>query len=268
MDIFPALGLAVFGVFITIILSGVLAGIIAFGLIDSFYREIVQSRVVSDLIDEPVERHFRESGRKDDFPIRKGGRPWWGLRSWRKLRDRNRHELQNVMHFNSRSFFRLPYRQLCAQIANAVAAECHEADFKGPNARTFEVTMFLLLADHYADRFREVGSDQRLDQIDFSFAKSRAIAFIDQLQAALADGVQQRARQIANVVIVLILAASLLPNVGALNAFATENSWLLQTVGGILSLVFAIVLVIGLTFAAQIVAILTFRWTDRIASAR
>ena len=47
MDFFPALGFAVLGIFATVMLTGSLAGIIAFGFIDGGMRSQIQLNVVA-----------------------------------------------------------------------------------------------------------------------------------------------------------------------------------------------------------------------------
>jgi len=271
MAIFPALGLAVLGIFVTIVLSGVLAGIIAFGLIDSKYRERAQQAVILWMIDLPARNFIGDDNLKEIKGLKEGldfsyhQRPWWGEMTLEVLLHRGSFRLAELLQLDSRNLFRLPYRQLCGQIANGLAAETRQNLEDEEDGRLiYALTMLLVIADNAA-----LGHPAtRAVFIPFSAAKTRAMAFIDRVQMELAEQVQRAANRISLYVIAVILIAILVPSLDALNLFYLSSSHLLQTVGGIGSLIVAPFLIITLALAARIVAALTFRWIDRFASAR
>jgi hypothetical protein len=258
MEFFPALGLAVLGIFVTIILSGVLAGIIAFGLIESNSRGAIQARVIRILVDRRIEDFFTEDGRsvfRDD-----DGRE----ESLSYVRNRG---FESLVPLDPRRLFRLPYRQLCGQLANAIGAESFGADEKGDGRSNFQpLTLALFIANlEGAKRRRAVIGDGRISD---AVLKTHALAFLDELQIALADAVLERARILSMIVIAIIFMAILAPNLDRLNIYGTDPSFILRSTGTLIALIIAPIMILLLGSAASIVAALIFRWIDRFAAAR
>lgn len=263
MDIFPALGLAVLGIFVTIILSGVLAGIIAFGLIDTGQRKATQQRILERLVEAPVRAALEDDEANDFVPRNVSDHHGWAWHTMDLLTKGKPTLFVEILRLDPDLLYRLPYRQLCGKIANAIGGEA----FDGPHAhepRFQPATMMLLIAENAT---RPISQHLYAD-ISYGIAKVRALAFVDSIQISLADAVQHRAQSISFCVIAVILLSLLVPSLHALNIFATEHSLFLRSVGGVSAIVCAAALLFMLSLAATIVATLTFSWIDRFASAR
>lgn len=258
------LGLAVLGIFTTIVLSGVLAGVIAFGLIDSRFRCLVQADVIERLVDIPARRFLEHVDMEEPEELGPAKSRWWGKRTVHALRHGHPSNLSAVVQLRPNNLFRLSYRQLSAQIANAVVGEVRRKEGDESGNRIYPATLLLMIADNESR-----GRDRRHVMFaSFATTESRALAFVDSIQIELAEAVQRRAGALASIVIGIIFLAILLPNFTALNAFAEGSSDLLRTIGSVFALIFALVLILTLSLAAKIIATLTFRWIDRFASAR
>lgn len=264
MGIFPALGLAVLGIFSTIILSGILAGIIAFGLIDLGYRRRIQAHVVKTLLLQPVASFLEADPR---FEQTNDG-SWWGIASLIALRIRhNRLDLEGVLP-KPLQLFNLPYRQLCGQIANVLSEEAFRLDkatdqnFEEPVRPALAPLTLALTCAWLSAKGRDIRP------FPFIVARTRALDFLDTIQIALADAILRVARFIAGMVVLVIFLAILLPNLDALNVFAMTQSSIARSLGAMIGIFVALLLAAVLAFAATIVSTLTFRWIDRVASAR
>lgn len=263
MEIFPALGLAVAGIFAVIMLSGALAGIIAYGLIDSRYRAEIQSEVLGRIFSRQVGDFFSgfDKDKFDKFRNR-AAEGWWGTMTLSILADNYYGGIANWVGLEPHRLFQLPHRQLCAQIVNAVATESYQYDDER-EAGFCPLTMLLFIASG-----RPHSGDYRSILAPYSAMKTRSLAFVDAIQIELIEAIQRRASLISTLVISLALLAIIIPNLEALNIFTLDRSTLLRTVGVVLALIVAPILVITLSLAARIVALLTFKWIDRFASAR
>ena len=283
MDFFSMLGLAVLGIFATVMLTGILAGIIAFGWIDGGLRAKVQEAVISDLSNgfiqhrlELLKDELRIREAEEEKPINR--RPWWSQKTLDMLSrvPPESIRLDRAIGLERKFLYRLPARQLCAQIVNAISEETYVADAAEEIPRRVRLaTMMLVVAgltsNPLGDRIL-VDSPRPfaffLLRMPLGTAKLRAIAFVDSIQIGLTDAVTAAGRRIAASVIAIECVGILLPSVGMLNIFAQTGSMLLRGVGGIMAAI--VCLVVGLTlFAASlVVSTLTFRWIDGFASAR
>lgn len=275
MEIFPALGLAVLGIFATISLSGILAGVIAFGWIDTNARRRTQERVISELIDEPVRRYFSRvrnlssvESRDDEYL----NFPLWEHAALRALEEHSRFRSATaaIVRLAPANLFSLQYRQLCGQIAHTVGSEFYDHDFSEDLSRPYEfnalgpMTLSLLIADASIDD-EPMEPTLRLHQSD---AKTRALRYLDAVQIALAKSIIGKVRLYAMLIITVILTAILIPNFDALNLFATSSSMFARGWGTVIAMAIAPILIIAFAFAATVVSVLTFRLIDQNASSR
>lgn len=265
MSVFSTMGLAAAGIFVTVMLSGILAGIIAFGLIDGVFRRTVQAEVVHRLLDRPV-ADFLQQGRSDWVVHFPQGR---AIIEALRIMSKGGALLPKLLQMDEERLFALPYRQLCGQIANVIASETTQPvdDPGGAYPPYVPVPGRLTLAMAIADQMAKAGSDWEFPPNENGFIRMRALAFLDTIQIALGTAVLQRARWIAAALVLLIVVAILAPNWQAMNMFADRTS-ALHDIGAIIALFVAPVIGLLLANAAAIVAGLTFRWIDRIASAR
>lgn len=262
MDLFPSIGLAVLGIFATVAFGGMMSGVIAFGVVDGGLRRRVQRGVVRRLVEEQLERFLHDQMEQED-----GVRPErWEHDTIDALRQaaKRRQGLAGLLRLDPRRFYALPYRQLCGQIANAVGPEFQDEPALHGEARLQPVTAVLAMAEaaNNGDYHRT------LVDLDHPLARRRALQFVDTIQMELADAVLARARWCAAAAIILMLAAILVPSVGALNIYREDPSFVLRVMGGAFAAAVAVLLLAALTYAATIVAVITFRWIDRFASAR
>jgi hypothetical protein len=261
--LFPSLGLAVLGIFTTVVLVGVLAGVIAFGLVERGLRRRAQGTVVRQLVDDPIRRALENENRP---PESVGGLEYRWPELMAALRElASSHDiLARLLRLDPGRLYGLPYRQLCGQIANAMGAEFPVEGERELYSPLQMVTIALALAER--------ASNEEHSFMPFSVAhtppRRRAMQFLDTLQIALAEAVLASARQCAGWTILFILAVAILPGLAVLNIFAGDPSIALRAIGGIIGIACATVLIFALAYAASIIAEMTFRLVDRSATAR
>lgn len=263
MNLFPSLGLAVLGIFTTVVLVGVLAGVIAFGLVERVLRRRAQETVVRQLVDYPI-RHFLANENTAPEDVGDLEYYWPELMTLLSELARSPDILAHLLRLDPGRLYGLPYRQLCGQIANAIGAEFPVDWEQEQYSHLQPVTISLFIA--------EGASNKEHSLIPFSVAhtpaRRRAMQFLDTLQIALAGAVLASARQCAGWTILFILAVTILPSLTMLNLFAGDPSIALRAIGGIIGIVCAAVLIVALAYAASIIAEMTFRLVDRSATAR
>jgi hypothetical protein len=263
LNLFPALGLAVLGIFATVVLGGLLAGVIAFGVIDGGLRSWVQRRVIGRLVEGPLRKM-----RGDYFPIQEGMLPHsWDRETIDALMQvaENRDGLAHFLRIDAQRLYELPYRQLCGQIASGISAELHDdADDRTARSTFQPVTAMLVIAESVNN------GDHRRAMVDLEpqHARHRALQFIDTIQITLASAVFTTARWCAALFVALMLAAILFPSLNAFNMYSDYRSTVLRAFGSMLAVAIAVIIVIALSYASTIVALITFRWVDRHASLR
>jgi hypothetical protein len=232
MEILSALGGAMTGLFLTVMLTGMLAGIVAFGILDLYQRGHVQRIATA--------RFFAPDPRKSLSEF-----------------------LPDFVGIDERYFWRLPYRQLCGQLAGHVSLELR-------NDESSEREAFLTeyLAEHNERRrehVRQTFNDRQTSSVrGANKAAQRALQTIDGLQVVLAEEVQQAAGKLVAWFVYLTFAAICIPL-----AIFIGPSWQAFSVNAALSaLLLAGMIAVALAFAATIVGSLTFKWVDRYASSR
>jgi hypothetical protein len=102
----------------------------------------------------------------------------------------------------------------------------------------------------------------------FRQVAERALALVDRLQVRLAEAVAHTAFWIAAAVVILIFVGLFLPVTSALPIFKENSSIIVRSVGLIASFIVDVLILGVLGFGSLIVANLTFRWIDRVASPR
>lgn len=263
VNLFPSLGLAVLGIFTTVVLVGVLAGVIAFGLVERGLRRRAQRTVVRHLVDDPIRRLLENENRP---PEGVSGSDYARLEPMARLRElAGSHDiLAQLLRLDPVRLYGLPYRQLCGQVANAIGAEFPVDGEPEPYAPLGPVTIALAIAER--------ASNEEHSFMPSSVAhmppRRRAMQFVDTIQIALAEAVLANARQCAGWTIIFILSVTILPGLTMLNIFAGDPSIALRAIGGFIGVGCATVLIFALAYAASIIAEMTFRLVDRSAAAR
>jgi hypothetical protein len=288
MTFFPALGAAALGIFITIVLSGILAGIIAFGLIEARFRRKIQRRVIGQLVDEPVYAFLHKRSNIENIYDSEESSEYFPnessayfvlekLTSTGKFKNnpsrmwRGDSLIAVLVRLKPNYLFALPYRQVCGQIANAIGSEAHDDDFDEPPSsydegwhRVRPLTLALLIADQEHSGFIE--SD--LSYLKTPHPKVRALAYLDSVQIALANAIFDKVRTISLFVTSLIITGIVASRSGMLNLWVESASTFLQIAGGIAASIGALLINFLLVIASTVVAVLTFGWIDRYATAR
>lgn len=234
MEILSALGGAMTGLFLTVMLTGILAGIVAFGILDLYQRGHVQRTATA--------RFFAYGPRRTQSDF-----------------------LPGVVGIDERYFWRLPYRQLCGQLAGHVSLELRNDESRGREASLTEY-----LAEHYGRRreyLRQTSDDRRFETSSVRSANEaaqQALQTIDGLQVVLAEEVQQAAARLVAWFVYLTFAAICIP----LAIFIAPSWQAFSLNAAISSLLLSGMIAIALAFAATIVGSLIFKWVDRYASSR
>jgi hypothetical protein len=258
MEIFAGLGLAVGGIFATIVFAGILAGIIAFGLMDLGIRALIHRTVVNQKIDERVARLDPKY-----YPM--FVEILWGLDlpESEELRSLARHgdAVPKLLHMTPHQFFGLHYRQLCGQIAARINREMMSQEdpyrYRGPitalfalaNVTTPDETPFAM----HEEQFRP---------------DDRALAAVDTLQIDLGNAVIRTAKWLAGGIVALLFVALYIPTASRMAFFADSSEAMFRAAGGVLAALVSLLLLVAFAFGAVVIAALTFRWIDRLASPR
>ena len=261
MEIFYGLGQAVAGIFITVLLSGILAGIVAYGLIEKWFREQTQRNVVTTLL----QREYAEPPERE--------------RSKEKTEDAGARRLMSLLDLDDSDFYSLPYRQLCGLLAARVSADVAAAAATSAAADAEAAAAVKTATESAAseDAPKSVARVLAAHMKPLSVTPEpptirkdaeRALAFVDKLQVKLAEAVASRAFNISTVIVTLIFTGLFIPAANALQIFNESSYLLVRSFGMMVSLTIAVLILGCLAFGSVIVASLTFRWIDRLASAR
>ena len=258
MEIFAGIGLAVAGIFATIILAGMLAGIIAFGLMDLGIRARVHRRVVNRRIDDRVSKAHPE-----EDPIIFETLRVLDPTEMDELRDlaKRGDAVPTLLHMTPNQLFGLHYRQLCGQIAVRINREM--ISLEGPYPYRGLITSFFALA-HAPQR----GETRSFVHERWFKPDERALAAVDNLQIDLGNGVLRAANWLAGGIVALLFVALYIPTASQMAFFADSSYAMSRATGGALAALVSLPLLVGFAFGAVVVAALTFRWIDRLASAR
>lgn len=258
MEIFAGIGLAVGGIFATIVLAGMLAGIIAFGLMDLGIRTRVQRKVVKRKIDDRVTEADPEGDAIIFETVRVSGpSEMYELRDLAKRGD----AVPALLHMSPDQLFGLPYRQLCGQIAARINREMISLD--GPYPYRGLVTALFALAHE-----RQLTDKQSIIHDQWFKPDERALAAVDRLQIDLGNAVLRTANWVAGCIVALLFFALYIPTASQMAFFADSSYAMSRAAGGALAAVVSLTLLLAFAFGAVVVATLTFRWIDRLASAR
>ncbi|MDB5677450.1 hypothetical protein [Sphingomonas bacterium] len=253
MEIFWLLGQAAAGIFIAVLLSGILAGVIAYGLIDGWMRRNIQRSLIEDLLHR-YRRHEMWT------PLSPGGQDEQDRPPPRDFSPDGALYLPHVLALVPDDFFGLPYRQLCGQLAGRISADV-ASDAAGNGASDLS----LFLARYIQQPDSAHASDGREE---FRRTAQRALTWVDRLQIRLANGVTVAASRIAAQVVLLIYFALSLPFALGMASMRPASSRISTTVEAIGWSVVAIMIIAMLAYGSQIIARLTFGWIDRLASPR
>lgn len=274
MDIFTAIGFAVVGIFITVIASGILAGIVAYGMIDGRGRAKVQRTVISQLVNEPIKLLLDEQTTREwllavieTTGIYRGKFEHLWLTGHVNL-------VPRLIGMPSESFYSLPYRQLCGQVATRVSADI--AALSTENRQASPLAAIMALSYMCRNEFRtdldrwknNPEGEWRRPGPSAQELSDAALSAIDSMQVVLADATDNRAAAIGFLVVLVIFSALLIPSATQLYVFNDPSNFLFQATGLIVTIVISTVLLLVLAFGALIVSRVTFRWVDRFASAR
>lgn len=237
MEVFFGLGTAVAGIFVTVLLSGVLSGIVAYGVIEIWRREKIQHQSIEEMLN--TERFYSKTEEYREMP--------------------RYSELSEILDLYRSDFYSLPYRQLCGLLAARVSADVSaNASGDKPSA----------LTDLLASRMASWRQFEPWSPDYFRKTAEQALAFIDKLQVRLSHAVAKDAAVISGITVALIFVALLFPLTRSLMFFSEQNSIVIRSGGFVLAFFVAGLVLIILAFGSLIVANLTFRWIDRFASAR
>ena len=270
MEFLFALGGAIAGLFIAVVLSGLLAGTVTYGIIELKLRSTVQSQVLRDLDLALVRALSRRGFRSCAIRVVSARTPGRGFAETSYYAEKYLARLESTARRGEAiskqvglpgdALCRLPYRQLCGQIAAKVNAEMVAAeDKRSPGV----LTDILAAVSLHRDRGRRL----RDRDIDSKTLVARAIAEIDFLQLRLSEAVNRRAYSLSAAMIAILFVTLAIPGAPYLNLAADNDAFILRGVGLAFALLMAVIFMVLLAMAASVVAALTFRWLDRVASA-
>lgn len=288
IELFTALGAGVGGLFLAVTFSGLLAGIISYGVVESYLKGEVQRRATVDLIEKPLSLALKTPFGRADFetlfgpksgkalPYRGGDRP--PVLDYMKFLDGLSGDgslIPTLLGLPGRSAYALHYRQLCGQIASSIQREAMmEAGEPGAVTPVTDVMAFVFVVRKSLPHRVGPGADEKDPlppyelEIDGRSQGDRALAEVDLLQIRLSERVERLSFGLSLIAVILIFAALAFPAFAYLNLAKGSELFLLRAAGGLGAWLAGLMVLTLLAFSASVIASLTFRWIDRVASPR
>jgi hypothetical protein len=292
LDLFRDLGLAVGGLFITVLLGGTLTGVICYGYTEIFSRRRIQHDQTVALVDGPLIRAFEMEGYASALErLRRRYSPDYSAQSdgafQRERRvaryiARIRKALKNeegfvptLLGLPHRAFYSLHYRQLCGQMAARINREAMDAGSENRTPAEPLTDALSLIAPGWEEALppqaimAEFGpGSKRLDAFDRHSRSERAMAVVDLLQIRIAEAMNLHVLKLSASITAVMFTILAVSGASYLNFAESQDFILSRMAGAIVALLAALVMAILLGSAACIIATLTFRTIDRAASPR
>lgn len=297
IDMLVALGYAIAGVFVAIMLGGIMSGLVTFGLIEFLFRRLIQKATVIEFVERPVRSALNKRGKDGEMPwiLR---RRRYSSRSFEPGPDQDRFRrwraeymraleavwlregklVPTLLGIPAAAAYALHGRQLCGQVAARLNRESMEgsgAQFVAtPAIDTLLMAKFVLEDERKFPLVAPMSRAEEQDEAARVLALSRqadaeqAMSMVDVMQIEMANAVKGWAFLFSAIIVVFMFSAVLLSASTYLNPADASGGFVVQVLGGLAGIVLAFVTIALIAGAACVIAMLTFNMADRFATAR